>query len=359
MPLFVVCLGCPGVQLLWSFTVWKALECATIRCNYSYKAKALDMRWLVACLYSALSFSQLFTAGNFEMATMCFERAGDELRQKWAKAAAYQSTGERILYANFEQARETVALKRAAKIYESIGKMKAAIGWIGRIVMLLFVSGRLTDNLYKKIRVRLNEMLPWKSFIEQLKGLFGPIWKALSTSETRGQTGSKTYLCTGFERSAQEALEKIAGELARVFEGESSVYRESDEQASKEQQPQQEFCYMEYKNPEMAYQELNTGKEFQFNMTQVFQFLSKTAEELLTEKEITKMWVETTSLTATTVFNPLLLSRLVVAISLVHLNSGWDLSQIAKLLCSNEILHDLPKEFSRKVTDNGALRNEK
>lgn len=63
---------------------------------------------------------QLFNEKNFEMATMCFERAGDEYREKWAKAAGLCATADRVISVNFEMGQ--MALKSASEIYEAIGK---------------------------------------------------------------------------------------------------------------------------------------------------------------------------------------------------------------------------------------------
>ncbi|KAI3889980.1 hypothetical protein MKW92_037282 [Papaver armeniacum] len=63
---------------------------------------------------------QLLDEGNFEMATMCFERAGDSFLEKLAKASGLRVAGVHMLSSNTELAR--VALVEAAEIYESIGK---------------------------------------------------------------------------------------------------------------------------------------------------------------------------------------------------------------------------------------------
>ncbi|KAF5201090.1 Tpr and ankyrin repeat-containing protein [Thalictrum thalictroides] len=67
---------------------------------------------------------KLFNEGNFEMATMCFERAADSYREKWSRAAGLRASADRIQGSNSEQAR--VALKNAAEIYESISKADLA-----------------------------------------------------------------------------------------------------------------------------------------------------------------------------------------------------------------------------------------
>ncbi|RZC67926.1 hypothetical protein C5167_011627 [Papaver somniferum] len=63
---------------------------------------------------------KLLEEGNFEMATMCFERAGDSFLEKLAKASGLRAAGIHMLGSNNELAR--VALVEAAEIYESIGK---------------------------------------------------------------------------------------------------------------------------------------------------------------------------------------------------------------------------------------------
>ncbi|MCL7047449.1 hypothetical protein MKW94_024532 [Papaver nudicaule] len=63
---------------------------------------------------------KLLDEGNFEMAIMCFERAGDSFLEKLAKASGLRAAGVHMLGSNTELAR--VALVEAAEIYESIGK---------------------------------------------------------------------------------------------------------------------------------------------------------------------------------------------------------------------------------------------
>ncbi|RZC62630.1 hypothetical protein C5167_024386 [Papaver somniferum] len=67
---------------------------------------------------------KLFNERNYEMATMCFERAGDLKREKWAKASGLRAAADRLQGSNFELAR--VALMEAAEIYESISKNELA-----------------------------------------------------------------------------------------------------------------------------------------------------------------------------------------------------------------------------------------
>ncbi|XP_043696346.1 uncharacterized protein LOC122646811 isoform X1 [Telopea speciosissima] len=67
---------------------------------------------------------KLFNEDNFEMATMCFERAGDTYREKWAKAAGLRAAADRMHGSNSEMRR--TALLEAAEIYETIGRAESA-----------------------------------------------------------------------------------------------------------------------------------------------------------------------------------------------------------------------------------------
>ncbi|KAL5984658.1 hypothetical protein ACLOJK_041279 [Asimina triloba] len=104
------------------FDYWKELGLVQVR--HLDSSLAQDMRAASSTEDWRLRGIKLFNEGNFEMATMCFERAGDEFREKWAKAAGHRATAERILSTNSEHARQ--ALLQAAEIFESIGKPDAA-----------------------------------------------------------------------------------------------------------------------------------------------------------------------------------------------------------------------------------------
>ncbi|KAJ4972465.1 hypothetical protein NE237_005639 [Protea cynaroides] len=67
---------------------------------------------------------KLFNEGNFERATMCFERAEDIYRQKWAKAAGLRAAADRMHGSNSGMRR--IALLEAAEIYEAIGRAESA-----------------------------------------------------------------------------------------------------------------------------------------------------------------------------------------------------------------------------------------
>ncbi|XP_065006947.1 uncharacterized protein LOC135637969 [Musa acuminata AAA Group] len=67
---------------------------------------------------------ELFNEGNFDLAAVCFEKAGDEYNEKWAKAAGLVAHADHVISTNTDMGE--IALKRAAEIYESIDKLESA-----------------------------------------------------------------------------------------------------------------------------------------------------------------------------------------------------------------------------------------
>ncbi|WOL05870.1 hypothetical protein Cni_G14601 [Canna indica] len=67
---------------------------------------------------------KLFNEKNFELAAMCFEKAGDDFNEKWARAAGLVANAERIIATNSYMTQ--IALNQAAEIYESIHKPEIA-----------------------------------------------------------------------------------------------------------------------------------------------------------------------------------------------------------------------------------------
>ncbi|KAE8790127.1 putative ATP-dependent helicase [Hordeum vulgare] len=68
--------------------------------------------------------TKLFNEGQFEMATMCFEKANDAYREKWARAAGLVATADGVMPKNLELCQ--ASLQKAAEIYESIGMHEKA-----------------------------------------------------------------------------------------------------------------------------------------------------------------------------------------------------------------------------------------
>ncbi|KAA8532347.1 hypothetical protein F0562_032398 [Nyssa sinensis] len=67
---------------------------------------------------------KLFWENNYEMATMCFERAGDTMWEKRAKASGLKAAAGRMHASNPEMA--FTVLKEAAEIFDSIGRAESA-----------------------------------------------------------------------------------------------------------------------------------------------------------------------------------------------------------------------------------------
>ncbi|XP_058090435.1 uncharacterized protein LOC131236918 [Magnolia sinica] len=226
-------------------------------------------------------------------------------------------------------------------------------GQIGRAVMLIFISGRLTEELYQKIKICLDQMPHWKAFVELLK----------------------TYMDIGFGRIP--LLCKFQKALASTF---TASWREYDYISP--------HCFMYlfeclmflassclgcggffYTTKttffEMATCEVWKGslgpclavqdKQFQSTAAEVLEFMASAAEQLLNDKRGMREWVKMMS--APYSYYHILMSRLVVIICLAYLNSERDLSKISMLLLSNEILSDLPKQFSDKLRRGGRMRN--
>ncbi|CAK9141755.1 unnamed protein product [Ilex paraguariensis] len=67
---------------------------------------------------------KLYWETNYEMATMCFERAGDTISEKRAKAAGLKAAADRLRVSNPEMS--CTVLREAAEIFDSIGRAESA-----------------------------------------------------------------------------------------------------------------------------------------------------------------------------------------------------------------------------------------
>ena len=67
---------------------------------------------------------QLFWEKNYEMAIMCFEKAGERNWEIRAKAAGFRASAERIRDSNSKES--CTYLRQAAEIFDSIGRFEAA-----------------------------------------------------------------------------------------------------------------------------------------------------------------------------------------------------------------------------------------
>lgn len=67
---------------------------------------------------------QLFSEQEYETAKFCFQRAGETFSEQWAEAAGLRSAAWSTSSSNFDVAE--MFLKKAAKIFNSIGKLEEA-----------------------------------------------------------------------------------------------------------------------------------------------------------------------------------------------------------------------------------------
>ncbi|GJY16702.1 UvrD-like helicase, ATP-binding domain, P-loop containing nucleoside triphosphate hydrolase [Tanacetum coccineum] len=70
------------------------------------------------------TFTEFFHENNFVMATMCFERAGDTMWEKLAKASGLRASADQMRESNYEAFKSYV--REAAGIFESVGKIESA-----------------------------------------------------------------------------------------------------------------------------------------------------------------------------------------------------------------------------------------
>jgi hypothetical protein len=67
---------------------------------------------------------QLYREYNYEMATLCFERAEDTYWERRSKASGLRATADRMRHSNPKAA--NAILREAAEIFEAIGKADSA-----------------------------------------------------------------------------------------------------------------------------------------------------------------------------------------------------------------------------------------
>ncbi|WVZ86961.1 hypothetical protein U9M48_033672 [Paspalum notatum var. saurae] len=98
------------------FDYWKKLCIVEVRLLDSSLIQAMQTGSSAADW--RLRGTKLFNERQFEMATMCFEKAGDAYREKWARAAGLLATADRVISTNLEMGRDS--LQKASEIFESI-----------------------------------------------------------------------------------------------------------------------------------------------------------------------------------------------------------------------------------------------
>ncbi|CAL4963344.1 unnamed protein product [Urochloa decumbens] len=104
------------------FDYWKRLSLVQVRqlnslCSREMQKKSSTDDWRLRGI-------KLFNERQFGMASMCFQKAGDQHREKWARAADNVANGERLVSGNWRRAQKYFV--EGAKIYDSIGKHEKA-----------------------------------------------------------------------------------------------------------------------------------------------------------------------------------------------------------------------------------------
>lgn len=67
---------------------------------------------------------QLYWEKNYEKAVLCFEKAGDIIWEKRAKASSLRATADRLRSSNRKES--CTILREAAEIFDSIGRAECA-----------------------------------------------------------------------------------------------------------------------------------------------------------------------------------------------------------------------------------------
>ncbi|KAI9169144.1 hypothetical protein LWI28_007641 [Acer negundo] len=120
-------------QRLW---IWENIEELSKPMFDLWKKKSLvQVRQLDESLAQAMQVAsnpeewrsqgiKLYHEHNYEMATMCFEKAGDTYWERMSKAASLKADADRVHNSNPEKA--NIFLREAAEIFEAIGKADTA-----------------------------------------------------------------------------------------------------------------------------------------------------------------------------------------------------------------------------------------
>ncbi|TKW14788.1 hypothetical protein SEVIR_5G190200v4 [Setaria viridis] len=104
------------------FDYWKKLRLVQVRQLNSLRSEEMEKKsstddWRLRGI-------KLFNERQFGMASMCFQKAGDEHREKWARAANHVANGGCLVSGNWWRAQKFFV--EAAEIYDSIGMHEKA-----------------------------------------------------------------------------------------------------------------------------------------------------------------------------------------------------------------------------------------
>ncbi|XXG71997.1 hypothetical protein AAC387_Pa07g1192 [Persea americana] len=222
---------------------------------------------------------------------------------------------------------------------------KLTHGQIGRVVMLLFVSGSLSDVLCERIKSCLEQMPQWKALVEMLKtylecgygrvSLVSKFQEALQSTFLASWNQEYDYISPHCFMYLVECLLFLVSSL-HCYRGSFFTTKLSFFEV---------FVCQNWKGS------LSSGlvvpdEQSQSAIFKSLEFIGKVVQRLLFDKQGMKDWIRTYSYPNQFSYYQSLVLRLVVLVYLAHLNSDWDFPTMTKLLCSKDILLDLPQPFS-------------
>ncbi|KAJ8629365.1 hypothetical protein MRB53_022688 [Persea americana] len=223
------------------------------------------------------------------------------------------------------------------------GKLKN--GQIGRVVMLLFVSGSFSDDLCERIKSCLEQMPQWKALVEMLKtcldcgygrvSLVSKFQEALQSTFLASWDQEYDYISPHCFMYLVECLLFLVSSL-HCYRGSFFTTKLSFFEV---------FVCQNWKGS------LSSGlvvpdEQSQSAIFKSLEFIGKVVQRLLFDKQGMKDWIRRYSYPNQFSYYQSLVLRLVVLVYLAHLNSEWDFPTMTKLLCSKNILLDLPQPFS-------------
>ncbi|KAF9613121.1 hypothetical protein IFM89_005600 [Coptis chinensis] len=216
-------------------------------------------------------------------------------------------------------------------------KLKLTYGKIGWTVALLFVYGKLTDVLYERIARFVNIDTPWKLFIMKLKDHLVSRLEQLSLAFQLKEALQHTFYANWREEAdymsphcfvylVERLLLLVSSSQKNFYTTKSSLI----ETLYFEKWHEMSSRSMENKNPVL--------------MEECHSFVVHIIDQLLFNSKETFEWLEQSKINAE-LYNPLLVLRLIILLSLICLNTGQYFGFLETLLGRNDIKAQLPPAF--------------
>ncbi|XP_043694482.1 uncharacterized protein LOC122645215 [Telopea speciosissima] len=218
-------------------------------------------------------------------------------------------------------------------------KGKPTYGQIGRVVMLIFVSGDLTVELYQMIASRFCVKAPWEAFMEELKENKGSGFAQISLVHKLQQALEDTF-SVNWEMESDymsphcyiylvERLLYWASSCQEYFFTTKSSIIES-------------LACREWK----VRSSILRATDMHALLEDSYDFIAGQIGQLLFDKHGTSQWLIKSHLSVKDYY-PALVLRLIVVLSIVCLNCGRHFGLLDELLSGNDIIRQLPHAFYR------------